>query len=108
MELEQGRGQILSGIPFHSGNTPASSVDSRLNLDVLVWEGRVGRGHQPTHSCFGEILEKPKAHGHFSLHRDTGKAPVRDEGGRGKVMSCTAWVWVMLETLPGASGNTNP
>lgn len=49
----------------------------------------MGRGHQPTHSCFGEILEKLKAPGHFSLHRDTGKAPgVRDEEGRGKAMSC--------------------
>lgn len=102
MELEQGRGQILSGIPFHSGNTPASSVDSKLNLDVPVLEGgregRVGRGHQPTHSCFGEILQKPKAPGHFSLHRDTGKAPVRDEEGRGKVMSCCA------QHSPGGTG----
>lgn len=86
MEPEQERGQILSGIPFHSGNTPASSVDSRLNLDVPVLEG--GRGHQPTHSCLGEILKKPKAPGHFSLHKDTGKAPARDEEDRGKVMGC--------------------
>lgn len=40
------RGQVLSGIPFHSGNSPASSVDSRLNLDVLVLE--VGRGGEGT------------------------------------------------------------
>lgn len=46
MELEQGRGQILSGIPCHSGNTPASSVDSRLNLDVPLLEG--GRGGEGT------------------------------------------------------------
>lgn len=46
MEPEQGRGQILSGIPFHSGNTPASSVDSRLNLDAPVLEG--GRGGEGT------------------------------------------------------------
>lgn len=101
MELEQGRGQILSGIPFPSGNTPASSVDSRLNLDVPVLEGgRGGEGTQPTHSCFGEILEKPKAAGHSSLPRDTGKAPVRKQEGRGKVLSA--------EPCSGASGNTNP
>lgn len=45
--------RVLGGIPFRGGNSPASSVGSRLNLDVLVWEGGVGRRHQPTHSCFG-------------------------------------------------------
>lgn len=47
----------------------------------------MGRGHQLTDSCFGEILEKQKAPGHFSLHRETAKAPVGDEEGTGKVMS---------------------
>lgn len=45
-EPEQRRGQVPSGIPFHSGNSPASSVDSRLNLDVLVLVG--GRGGEGT------------------------------------------------------------
>lgn len=43
MEAEERRGQVLCGIPFPSGNSPASSVDSRLNLDVLVLE-REGEG----------------------------------------------------------------
>lgn len=59
----------------------------------------MARGHQPTHSCFGEILKKPKAPGHFSLHRDTGKAPARDEKDRGKVMGCWSPVLVLQVTL---------
>lgn len=53
MEPQQRRGQVLSGIPFPSGNSPASSGDSWLNLDVLDLEGGKKGGHQPTHSCFG-------------------------------------------------------
>lgn len=44
MEPAQKRGQVQSGIRFHSGNSPASSVDSRLNLDVLLSEGGGGEG----------------------------------------------------------------
>lgn len=38
------RGQVQNGIHFHSGNSPASSVDSRLNLDISVWEEGGGEG----------------------------------------------------------------
>lgn len=37
------RGQVQNGIHF-SGNSPASSVDRRLNLDIPVWEGGGGEG----------------------------------------------------------------
>lgn len=68
MEPEQRRGQVLSGIPFQSGNSPASSVDSRLNLDVLVFEGRRegwrGDTSQLT-AVLGDTPKKPKAASHL-------------------------------------------
>ena len=62
------RGQVLRGIPFHCGNSPASSADSRLNLDVLVLEGgREGwRGDtSQLTAVLGDTLKKPKAPGHL-------------------------------------------
>lgn len=67
MEPKQ-RGQVLRGIPFHSGNAPASSVDSRLNLDVLVLDGGEkgwrGDTSQLT-AVLGDTLKKPKAPSHL-------------------------------------------
>lgn len=104
MEPEQRRGQVLSGIPFHSGNSPASSVDSRLNLDVLVLEGGEGERGDTSQltAVLGDTLKKLKAPSRLLSALENPPRKIRRTVGRTAAAEPSR-AEVMVEPSSGAS-----